>query len=201
MDVPEFDSFTLREFINALARKEPAPGGGCAAATAGAMAAGLVGMVARVAINRAGNEADRSEMIRTAEQADSLRSRLTDLIDLDAKAYQNMKIAPPADSVEVWKNAVLIPLDIAAQSLVVLNAALLAAQWSPIHTLSDVVAASALAVAGVEGGTATVETNVTFAPQGADGESFQAKASELLFQARTLRYEMEGVLNGRNDKH
>jgi formiminotetrahydrofolate cyclodeaminase len=52
MNFLEFDSLTIKEFTEALARKEPAPGGGCAAAVAGAMAAGLVGMVSRVAAHK-----------------------------------------------------------------------------------------------------------------------------------------------------
>lgn len=200
MDVPEFDSFTLRGFFEALARKEPAPGGGCAAAVSGAMAAGLLGMVARVAANKAGDETTKAEMIRTAHQADTVRTRLTALIGLDAKAYQNMKTAQPADSIEAWKDAVQVPLDIAAQSLSILQTVLLAAKWCPKHTLSDIVTASALAVAGVEGGASTVEVNVSCAPKGADGNAFRAKASEMLFQARNIKYDLEAIITDRLNK-
>jgi formiminotetrahydrofolate cyclodeaminase len=197
MNFLEFDSLTIKEFTEALARKEPAPGGGCAAAVAGAMAAGLVGMVSRVAANKTTDEITRTEMIGMADQSDEIRDRLTELVGLDAKAYRDMKAASATDSVEAWKNAVQIPLDIAERSLTILQFAFKAAQWCPKHTLSDIATASALAMAGVEGGASTVETNMSCSPEGAEGESYQARASEMLFQARNLKYELEAVINER----
>ena len=196
----EFDSFTVREFTEALARKEPAPGGGCAAAVAGAMAAGLVSMVARVAANKTDDGNAKAEMIGLADHIDEIRNRLIELIGLDAKAYQNMKTESEVDAVKAWKNAVLVPMDIATQSLEVLQNVLKAAKWCPKHTLSDIVTASALAIAGVEGGVSTVEVNVSFAPPEADGESFRAKASEMLFQARNIKYDLEAKITDRLNK-
>jgi formiminotetrahydrofolate cyclodeaminase len=69
MNFLEFDSLTIKEFTEALARKEPAPGGGCAAAVAGAMAAGLVGMVSRVAAHKTDDEIAKAEMIDMADLA------------------------------------------------------------------------------------------------------------------------------------
>jgi formiminotetrahydrofolate cyclodeaminase len=197
MNFLEFDSLTIKEFTEALARKEPAPGGGCAAAVAGAMAAGLVGMVSRVAAHKTDDEIAKAEMLGMSDLADEMRNRFLDLIGLDAQAYQDMKTASEADEFKAWKNAVQIPLDIAERSLTILQFAFKAAQWCPKHTISDIVTASALAMAGVEGGASTVETNMSCSPEGAEGESYQARASEMLFQARNLKYELEAVINER----
>jgi formiminotetrahydrofolate cyclodeaminase len=136
-------------------------------------------------------------MMGMADRSDEIRNRLTDLIGLDAQAYQDMKTASEADEFKAWKNAVQIPLDIAERSLTILQFAFKAAQWCPKHTISDIVTASALAMAGVEGGASTVETNMSCSPEGAEGESYQARASEMLFQARNLKYELEAVINER----
>jgi formiminotetrahydrofolate cyclodeaminase len=78
MNFLEFDSLTIKEFTEALARKEPAPGGGCAAAVAGAMAAGLVSMVARVAANKTADENAKAEMLGMSDLADEMRNRFLD---------------------------------------------------------------------------------------------------------------------------
>jgi methenyltetrahydrofolate cyclohydrolase len=69
---------TVRELLDAVADRTPAPGGGGAAALATALAAALAGMAARFA---PGGEAQ-------AAAADALRDRAAPLADADAAAYR-----------------------------------------------------------------------------------------------------------------
>ena len=81
------DSFLdqpARAFLDQLAARTPAPGGGGAAAVAGAMAAALVAMAARFSGARLPDAGD------LAAQADELRRRAAGLADLDARAYQSV---------------------------------------------------------------------------------------------------------------
>lgn len=71
----------LGSFLNAIAAKEPAPGGGAVAATALAMAAGLVAMAARFSGGQLANADER------AAHADRLRERAAPLAERDAQAY------------------------------------------------------------------------------------------------------------------
>ena len=70
-----------RDFLDQLAARTPAPGGGGAAAVTVAMAAGLVAMAARFSATQLPAASD------LADQADELRRRAADLADLDARAY------------------------------------------------------------------------------------------------------------------
>ncbi|MQA07745.1 MAG: formiminotransferase-cyclodeaminase [Pseudonocardiaceae bacterium] len=66
------------EFLDAVAAREPAPGGGAVAAVTAAAAAGLVAMAARFTTG---------ELAESAERADKLRAEVTPLADVDADAY------------------------------------------------------------------------------------------------------------------
>jgi formiminotetrahydrofolate cyclodeaminase len=71
----------LGEFLDLVAKRQPAPGGGAVAAVTVSVAAALVAMAARFSVGRLdGAEA----MVRDAER---LRSRAADLADADADAY------------------------------------------------------------------------------------------------------------------
>ena len=52
-DTPQLISLTLTEFADALGSEQTAPGGGSAAALAGALGGGLAVMVARLTLGRA----------------------------------------------------------------------------------------------------------------------------------------------------
>src|SRR5207248_3340135 len=69
--------------LDRLASGEPAPGGGAAAALAGATAAALVAMACRVTARRAPSEA----LAAAVDAADELRHRLMALMHEDVEAY------------------------------------------------------------------------------------------------------------------
>jgi methenyltetrahydrofolate cyclohydrolase len=72
----------VREFLDLLSARVPAPGGGGAAAVSCALAAGLVAMAARF------SDAQFLAAADVARQADQLRERAAGLADQDATAYQ-----------------------------------------------------------------------------------------------------------------
>lgn len=82
----------LERFLQLLASREPAPGGGSAAALAGAMAAALIAMVARLSQGKKFAQV-ADEMARVAEKADALRGRLERLMESDTEAFQKVMAA------------------------------------------------------------------------------------------------------------
>lgn len=72
---------TVRDFLDAVAARTSAPGGGAAAGTVTALAAALVAMAARFGEPGPGTD----ELV---EQAEALRRRAAPLADPDAAAYQ-----------------------------------------------------------------------------------------------------------------
>jgi formiminotetrahydrofolate cyclodeaminase len=77
---------SIHAFLESLAAREPAPGGGAAAALQAAQAAALVAMVARYSDR--GEEPDaRARAARIVQDADALRLHAAALIDADMAAF------------------------------------------------------------------------------------------------------------------
>ena len=74
-------------FLDALASSEPTPGGGSAAALAGAIAAGLVSMVCQLTLGQARFAAVEEEIRQVLSRSEELRMRLTMLAEEDMAVY------------------------------------------------------------------------------------------------------------------
>lgn len=76
-------------FIDMIASAAPTPGGGSAAALISSLGCALISMVCRLTIRKKGyeNTAKETEMLSVSEKA---RKRLSQLIDEDANAFENV---------------------------------------------------------------------------------------------------------------
>lgn len=83
----------LPEFLESLGSNAPAPGGGAASASVGALAAALAEMVANFTVGRPRFQAVEQTMRAAVEQARQIRTELLDLIDEDERAYQAVSTA------------------------------------------------------------------------------------------------------------
>jgi formiminotetrahydrofolate cyclodeaminase len=84
---------SVREFVEKIAGPDPAPGGGSAAALAGALGAALCAMVARLTLGKEKYGGVSEEMEATRSSADALCSRLLQLMDEDSDAYNQVLAA------------------------------------------------------------------------------------------------------------
>ncbi len=84
---------TCEEFIAKLAGNSPVPGGGGAAALAGALGTALGEMVVSLTYDNKKYESVRENMREYAETSREIRDKLTDLIDEDAKVFQMLMAA------------------------------------------------------------------------------------------------------------
>src|SRR6266550_3118563 len=92
---------TLDGWLDDLAGGAPVPGGGSAAALAGALAAALVAMVARLTVGRKSYAAVEARAREILAEAEGLRAELRRLVDEDAAAYEGVSAAykmPKSDS-------------------------------------------------------------------------------------------------------
>ena len=78
---------TCVDFCDALAAKEPTPGGGGAASYAGALAAALCSMVGNYTVGKKAYAAVEDEVLRMLEEAEAYRTRLMELVGEDAAAF------------------------------------------------------------------------------------------------------------------
>ena len=86
----ELIEMKITEFLDVLSSDAPAPGGGAAAAVAGAMGAGLGSMVANLTIGKEGYESVQDFFKEKLIKTEFLRAKLTELVDLDANAFSGV---------------------------------------------------------------------------------------------------------------
>jgi len=84
---------SLEAWIDELASGSPTPGGGSAAALAGALAAALVAMVARLTVGRKAYAAVDAQARDIVDEAERLSAQLRRLVDEDAAAYDGVSRA------------------------------------------------------------------------------------------------------------
>ena len=80
-------SCDLDQFLGRFASPEPAPGGGSASALAGAVAASLVCMIARLTLKKPPSDEAAEELLEIVQRASLLKDRLTTLVHEDAESY------------------------------------------------------------------------------------------------------------------
>ncbi len=195
VDVP------VRELVERLATSDPVPGGGSAAALAGAMAAALVHMVVDLSAGRPAVAEHDSELKEIGVAASQFQSELLALADRDASAYASVVQARrlPRDTdreaearrVQVaaaLRDAIRAPLAIAGAASEVLT---LATRLAPIggrHAISDVGVAALLAASALRGALLNVKINLPYVT-GDDG--LVAEAGSAVEQHRTGLAERE----------
>src|SRR5437764_775115 len=84
---------TVHELLDGFASSAPTPGGGSAAALAGATGASLLMMVASLPKTRTGSEDERASLAAASQSLASIRRQLIDAIDADAAAYDQVVAA------------------------------------------------------------------------------------------------------------
>jgi formiminotetrahydrofolate cyclodeaminase len=77
----------VTELLDAFASPDPTPGGGSAAALAGAMGAALLAMVTGLPKTRTGAPEERTALDRAQADLTRCQRRLTELVDRDTAAY------------------------------------------------------------------------------------------------------------------
>jgi formiminotetrahydrofolate cyclodeaminase len=83
----DFSELSIRQFLSTLASSAPTPGGGTAAALAGAMGAALTEMVAALTLAREKFAPVHDAMRTIAHAAQSAREEFLDLASEDSEAY------------------------------------------------------------------------------------------------------------------
>jgi formiminotetrahydrofolate cyclodeaminase len=168
-----FSQTTLAAFNQELASASPAPGGGSAAALAGALAASLVAMVCRLTIGRKNYEQYNAEFENILPRADALREELLELIQHDADAYSNVMAAyqlPKATDAEktarthavqnAVQHAAEIPLRVAKNCAELVDMAATVAAHGNKNAASDAGAGALMAEAGLRAAMLNVEINL-----------------------------------------
>ncbi len=160
---------TLRAFSDELSADTPVPGGGSAAAYAGAMGAALAAMVARIASKKESSEPMRAFV----EEMDGLRADFLRFVDEDSAAYarvaEAMKLPRKTDEEkaarqEIMQTALLaasrVPLEVARTARRLLDACERSVESASPMTASDIGVGALMAEAALRGAALNVMINL-----------------------------------------
>jgi len=160
---------TRTEFLDQLAAPVPAPGGGSAAAYAGALAAALVMMFAGLTLAKKSYEPVHFEMKKILSEAAELKNALSAAVEQDAQAYARVLAAYklPKDSStrddaiqEAMQGAAAMPLRVGEMAARVMQLAQEARGTGLKSAASDVTVAMFMAHAAIKSAALNVRTNL-----------------------------------------
>jgi methenyltetrahydrofolate cyclohydrolase len=201
---------SVTEFVDRLASKEPTPGGGSTAALAGAIGAALVSMVCNLTIGKKGYEAAEEPMSELLRRSESLRARLTALIEEDVAAFDTysraMKLPKETDDdraartaaiQEALKEATRVPLEIARAAAEAIDLCRPCAENGNKWAVSDAGVAVLLADAALRAAALNVLINLGSLKDEAFVAESRATLNEILSGTSELREETYRYVVGR----
>ena len=201
---------TSTPFLDQLAAGTAAPGGGAAAAYAGAMGAALVAMVARLTLGRKKYAEVEAQTTEILNQAERLRGELRAAVDEDSAAFEQVlsafKLPKETPEQEIARGkaietatlqAAQIPLIVAEKAVGVMALAERMAALGNLNAISDAASAAALAKAALDSAGCNVRVNVASLHEKTTGEQFLIKLQALEERSRQLEEQIRQSLIGR----
>lgn len=187
------------QFLDELASKAPTPGGGGAAAYAGALAAALAAMVGNLTIGKKKYAAVEGHVRMAVDDLDAMRRQLVDLIDADARAFgplaacygmprdtEEERASRDAAMQDALVDAIEVPLEIMGVCLEVLEECDYLAENGSRLALSDVGCAVALGRAAVHAASLNVVINVKSVADQARASNYRDRMNALIRKADEL---------------
>lgn len=197
---------TLRAFSDELASAAPVPGGGSAAAYAGAVGAALAAMVDRIAQRKNDDEALRDHIA----EMENLRSDFLRLVDDDSAVYarvaEAMKLPRDTDAEKEARTerlqasllaAARVPLELAKTSRRLLEGCERGLARSPAAAVSDIGVAALMAEAALRGAAMNVMINLASLKDRAQVKAMSEDLDEALDGADAVRKRITDFVESR----
>jgi formiminotetrahydrofolate cyclodeaminase len=199
-----FSNLTVRDFLGSLAGAEPTPGGGTAAAIAGAMGASLLMMVAGLNRTRGNTDEERAALADVRTRLAPLAEALVRAADRDAEAFDAVmaayrrpkstddeKAARKAAIAEAMRGATDMPLETLRLAAAALDLGETVARLGNPSAASDAGVGAGLLAAAAEGAAANVRINLDSAGDeayrraaGSEMEALVARAADAARRTR-----------------
>jgi glutamate formiminotransferase/formiminotetrahydrofolate cyclodeaminase len=197
-------------FLNELASALPAPGGGSAAAYAGAMGAALVSMVSGLTIGRKKYAEVEAEMQAVHVMSEKLRAEMTQAVEDDAASFEAVigAFKLPKETEEQQKartaaiqlatmNAAYVPLQSVERSVKIMELAIKCAEHGNLNAISDAMSGFAMSRASLTAAAYNVRINVNSLPEKEAGDEYLKQLTELEKKADTLEKKIRKVMKER----
>ena len=167
-----YSTMAVEDLLDAFASSEPVPGGGSAAALAGAVGVSLLMMVAGLPKTRTGAPEEAADLSEASSRLRPLRENLTSLIDQDSEAYEAVLAAyrlpkeTEADKAArrtavdtAMRGATEVPLQTMRACQQALRGAIIVAQNGNTNAATDTGVGLQLLLAGLRGAGMNVDVN------------------------------------------
>ena len=190
----------LAHYLDALASDASIPGGGGAAALAGALAAALLSMVSRFTLGRTHYRESWPHIEPLLAESEGLRRTILEAADDDARAYGAVAAAmrlPRATGSQrrerrvalqaALRGAAAVPLETAQAARRALDLAATAAEYGNPNLVSDAGVAAALAEAALQSAALNVRINLAYMRDRDFVATTDAALAELLSGAGAAR--------------
>jgi len=146
----EYKDASLGKYLDDLAAKLAAPGGGSAAAMNAAMGVSLVSMVINFTLGKPKYAAYEKELKCLLEKSERLRAEFLNLVDLDVKAYKSKNL----------RDALNIPFMLARLCFEAINLCTPLVRKGNVNLISDVAVAAIMLEAAFASAYFNVEINL-----------------------------------------
>jgi formiminotetrahydrofolate cyclodeaminase len=163
----------IKGFLDELASKSPAPGGGSVAALSGSLGAALSSMVCNLTIGKEKYDDVQDDIKDALEKSEQLRYQLTELIDKDTDSFIDVMKAfkMPKDTEEQivmrkqaiqdgYKTATKVPLETAKSCEKILDIAMIVAEKGNKNSITDAAVSALMAQIGVKSAIFNVKINL-----------------------------------------
>jgi formiminotetrahydrofolate cyclodeaminase len=163
----------MRDLLESFSAAAPTPGGGSAAALAGALGTSLLVMVSGMPRTRRGTDAERAELEEAGRRLARTRDHLATMVDLDSESYEavvaayrrprgtDAERAERAASIEAaMRGAIEVPLDVMRACVTAAVDGVVVARCGNPQAASDARVGLELLGAALRGASANVGTNL-----------------------------------------
>ena len=191
-----YSTYALADLLDAFASNEPVPGGGSAAALAGAVGTSLLLMVAGLTRTRTGAPEEAADLAEAAARLRPLRDTLTSLVERDSDAYaavvdaMRLPKATEADKQQrrsaidaAMRDAIDVPMDTMRACQQALRGALVIAGNGNPNASTDTGTAVLLLTAGLRGAALNVDVNLRNVSDAGFAERVSKERDQLIADA------------------
>jgi formiminotetrahydrofolate cyclodeaminase len=141
---------SLKDYLDDLAARLPAPGGGSAAALTASLGASLISMVVNFTLGKPKYAKYEKELKEIFSKSENLRIKLLDLVDLDVAAYKSKNL----------RDSLNVPFMVARLSFEGIKLCPVLIKKGNVNLISDVAVAAQLLESGFAAACVNVEINL-----------------------------------------
>jgi formiminotetrahydrofolate cyclodeaminase len=201
---------SLSQFLDEVASRSPAPGGGSVAALSGALGTALVSMVCHLTIGKKKYADVQQEMETVLRQSEELRTSFSELVQEDTGAFDSVMKAfsLPKETEEektkrvsaiedATKKATLVPLKVMELCAEALSLTKIVAEKGNPNSISDAGVSALMLHAACEGAALNVRTNVGTLRDKPFIEETRAKTTMLLNRVESMTKEVLSIADSK----